>query len=133
MSDGAKDRGFTLVEMIVSVVILSVAILALSTSTTRLVRVAMGAEANALALQAVEDRLAVIQLHPIYQQLDTLYEESGASVPNTDGFRRDTRITRVLLDGEREGKFIDFTRITVEVDGPGLDKAVSRTITIGVF
>ena len=120
-------------EMIVSVVILSVAILALSTSTTRLIGVAMSAETNALALQAVEDRLAEVRLHPIYQQLDSLYSESGSAIPHLDELSRSTVITRVIRQGEREGKFIDFTRITVEVDGRGLPEPVARTVTIGVF
>ena len=127
------EQGFTLIEMIVSVVILSVAILALSTSTTRLVRVAVSAETNALALQAVEDRISEVRLHPIYQQLDSLYTESGVTVPHMDGFTRATKIDRIIKDGERAGKFIDFTRITVSVDGPGLGVPVSRTITIGGF
>ena len=133
MRERKNDRGFTLVEMIVSVVILSVAILALSTSTTRLIGVAMSAETNALALQAVEDRLAEVRLHPIYQQLDSLYSESGSAIPHLDELSRSTVITRVIRQGEREGKFIDFTRITVEVDGRGLPEPVARTVTIGVF
>lgn len=128
-----KKNGFTLIEMIVSVVILSVAILALSTTTTRLASLAMGAEKNALSLQAVEDRLAEVRLHPIYQQLDSLFTESGSTVPHLDGFTRSTNITRVITDGDREGKYVDITRVTVEVRGPGLDTPLSRTVTIGGF
>jgi len=126
-----KKSGFTLVEMMVSVVILAVAILALSTSTARLTTIAMDAEKKALALQACEDRIARIQLHPVYQQLDSLYSESGSTVVGLDGYSRSTVITRVITEGEREGKFIDFTRITVTVDGPGLPAPISRSVTIG--
>jgi len=133
MGEQQQQAGFTLVEMIVSVVILSVAILALSTSTTRLMGIAMNAETNALALQAVENRIAEVRLHPVYQQLDSLYSESGVSLPHLDGFTRSTTITRILQEGERAGKYIDFTRITVEVDGPRLEAPVSRTISVGVF
>lgn len=128
-----NKNGFTLIEMIVSVVLLSVAILALSTSTTRLVGVTMDAETKALALQAVEDRLAEIRLHPIYQQIDSLFTESNTAVPNMQGYRRSTSITRVLQEGDRDGKYIDFTRITVEVTGPQLSRPLSRSISIGVF
>jgi prepilin-type N-terminal cleavage/methylation domain-containing protein len=126
-----KKNGFTLVELIVSVVILGTAILGLSSSTARLTRVALDAEKNALALQACEDRIARIRLHPIYPELDSLYTESGTPVVGLEGFSRTTQITRVIEDGEREGKFVDFTRVTVLVSGPTLGKPVSRTVTIG--
>lgn len=126
-----NKNGFTLVEMIVSIVILTVAVLALGSSTASLTRVAMGAEKNALAIQACEDRIARIRLHPIYQELDSLYTESGTEIPGLEGATRSTEITRIIEDGEREGKFIDFTRITVEVDGPGLMNPVSRSVSIG--
>ncbi len=127
------NKGFTLVEMIVSVVILAVAILALTSSTASLTRVSADAEQRALALQACEDRLARIRLHPIYQQLDSLYTESLAPVDGLDGFTRTTDITRILEAGDRAGKYIDFTRVTVTVAGPGLKEPISRTLTVGGF
>lgn len=118
-------------EVMISMVILTVAILALSSSTASLSRIAMEAEKKALALQACEDRIARIQLHPIYQQLDSLYSESGTEVIGLDGYTRNTEITRIISDGESAGKYIDFTRITVRVEGPGLREPVSRTVSIG--
>jgi prepilin-type N-terminal cleavage/methylation domain-containing protein len=126
-----NQKGFTMVEMTIAVVILAVAILGLATSTSRLTRVAMDAENKALALQAVEDRMAHIRLHPIYTQLDTVFTESGTDVPGLDGYTRDTEITRILQSGAEDGKYIDYTRITVTVDGPGLENPVSRTVSIG--
>jgi prepilin-type N-terminal cleavage/methylation domain-containing protein len=124
-------RGFTMVEMTISVVILSTAILALGSTTTSLSRISVVAENNALALQACEDRLARIRLHPIYQELDSLYTESGATIPGMDGSTRQTKITRIIREGAQPQKFVDFTRITVIVDGRKLSDPVSRTITIG--
>ncbi len=128
-----NEKGFTLVEMIVAVVILAVGILALSASTTDLARISLEAQRNALALQACEDRIERVRLHPIYQQLDSLYTESGIGILGLDGFSRSTEVTRVIQDGEREGKYIDFTRVTVTVSGPGLDAPISRSVTVGGF
>ncbi len=125
-------KGFTMVEMIISVVILAVAILGLSSSTSRLARTAVDAERSALALQAVEDRISRIRLHPIYQQLDSVFTESDAEVPGLPDYARSTNITRILDPGERDGKYIDYTRITVTVTGPGLPEPVSRTVALGV-
>ena len=127
-----NEKGFTMVEMIISVVILAVAILGLSSSTSRLARTAVDAETNALALQAVEDRMSRIRLHPIYQQLDSMFSESEAEVPGLPDYTRSTVINRILEPGERDGKYIDYTRVTVTVTGPGLPEPVSRTVSLGV-
>ncbi len=83
-----------MVEMIVAVVILAVAILGLSSSTSRLARTAVDAEKNALALQAVEDRMSRIRLHPIYQQLDSMFTESEAEVPSGSSSHQTDRAHR---------------------------------------
>jgi len=127
-----NNKGFTMVEMIISLVILAVAILGLSSTTARLARVAVVAETNALALQAVEDRISRIRLHPVYQQLDSLFSESDVEVPGFPEYTRSTNLTRILLPGDRDGKYIDYTRITVTVDGPGLTEPISRTVALGV-
>ena len=125
-------KGFTMVEMIISLVILGVAILGLTSTTARLARVAVQAENKALALQAVEDRISRIRLHPVYQQLDSLFTESAVEIPSLPEYTRSTSLTRIIEPGEREGKYIDYTRITVTVNGPGLEEPISRTVAVGV-
>jgi prepilin-type N-terminal cleavage/methylation domain-containing protein len=127
-----NNKGFTMVEVTTSLVILAVATLGLSSTTARLARVAVDAENRSLALQVVEDRLSTIRLHPIYQQLDSIYSESESEIPDLPNYKRSTTLTRVIQPGEREGKYIDFTRITVTVDGPGLEEPISRTVAVGV-
>ena len=127
-----NNKGFTMVEVITSLVILAVATLGLSSTTARFARVAVDAENRSLALQAVEDRLSTLRLHPIYQQLDSIYSESESEIPDLPNYKRSTTLTRVIQPGEREGKYIDFTRITVTVDGPGLEEPISRTVAVGV-
>jgi hypothetical protein len=126
-----NKRGLTMAEVTTSLVILGVAILGLGSTTARLTRVALDAEARALALQAVEDRVSRVRLHPIYQQLDSLYSESGVEIPGLPDYTRSTILVRVLEPGSSPGKFIDYTRVTVTVSGPGLDEPVSRTVAIG--
>ncbi len=127
-----NNKGFTMVEVVVSLVILAVAFLGLSSTTARLAQVASGAETRALALQAVEDQISRVRLHPIYQQLDSVFSESGVEVPTMPEYKRTTTLSRILEPGERDGKYVDFTRITVSVDGPGLEEPISRTVAVGV-
>ena len=125
-----KRNGFTMVEVIISIVVLSVAVLAISSSASHLAQVSADAERRALALQAVEDRLALVHLHPIYPQLDSIYTESSSTIPGLPGYTRNTAISRIIQQGEG-GKSIDFTRITVTVDGPQLSTPLKRTVVIG--
>ena len=127
-----NNKGFTMVEVVTSLVILAVAIIGLSSTTARLAQVASQAETRALALQAVEDRISRVRLHPIYQQLDSVFSESDVEVPNMPDYKRTTTLSRILEPGERDGKYVDFTRITVSVDGPGLEEPISRTVAVGV-
>ena len=127
-----NNKGFTMVEVVTSLVILAVAIVGLSSTTARLARVATDAETRALALQAVEDRMSHIRLHPVYQQLDSVFTESDAEVPGLPEYTRSTTLTRIIEPGEREGKYVDYTRITVTVEGPGLEDPISRTVALGV-
>ena len=127
-----NNRGFTMVEMIISLVILAFAIVGLSATTGRLARVAVEAENRALALQAVEDRISRIRLHPVYPALDSVFTEDGAEIPGLPEYQRSTSLTRIIEPGQEEGKYVDYTRITVTVTGPGLPEPVSRTVAIGV-
>lgn len=122
-------RGFTLIEVTVALVILAVGILAISASATRLGRASMYAGSDAAALQAVNDRLSYVLMHPNYAALDSLFSGSESGVPAT-GFARETEISRHIEDGE-DGKTIDFTEITVTVDGPGMASPITRTQTVG--
>jgi prepilin-type N-terminal cleavage/methylation domain-containing protein len=127
-----NKKGFTMVEVITSLVILAVAIIGLSSTTARLARVAVDAENRALALQAVEDRMSMIRLHPIYQQLDSVFSEVDAEIPGLPEYTRTTVLDRIIQEGPTDGKYIDYTTITVTVEGPGLQEPISRTVSLGV-
>ncbi len=124
-----REGGFTMVEMIIAIVVLSVGVLALSASATRLSELSRNAEIEALALQAVEDRMARILLHPAYSELDSLYTESSGTIPGLPGYTRKTQISRIVQVGT--SGTTDYTVIMVSVEGPALSEPVSRTVVIG--
>jgi prepilin-type N-terminal cleavage/methylation domain-containing protein len=122
--------GFTLPEVVVSLLIFSLAVLGVASTTTRLARVAGDAETRAVALDVVESRISEARLFPEYEQMDSVFSESNVPVPGLPGFRRSTALSRVIQPGGEEGRTVDFTRITVTVSGPGLRKEVSRTLAV---
>ena len=112
--------------------IMAVAIIGLSLTTARLAMVASRVEVRALALQAVEDRISMVQMYPRYQQLDSVFSEIDAELAYLPQYLRTTTLKRVIEPGEMDGRYLDFTQITVTVDGPGLVEPISRTVAVGV-
>ena len=125
-----KEEGFTLVEMMIALVILTVAILGVAGSTSRMSMQAGNAELQAKAIQAVEDRLARVTLDPRYALLDSLYSGSESTVPDLSGYTRVTDVQSVTASLP-SGKSVTYQKVTVTVDGPQLSKKVGRTVVLG--
>ena len=127
MLTGNARSGFTLVEVIVALLILSTAVLGLAGSASRLATTSATAELRALALQSVEDRLARIRMDPRYGGLDTLYSGVETGLFAIDGITRTTRVTHVQ---QTTPLVLDYTRISVTVEGTLLSEPISRQIVI---
>ncbi len=122
-------RGFTIIEMVVAIVILTTGILGLATSTSYMVRVAATAGLRAESLQAVEGRISLIAMDPRYHNLESVYEGEEADISGLDGM---TRITVIVHSKETvDGHTTDYKTVTVTVEGPGLAEPISRTIILG--
>lgn len=124
-----RTGGFTLVEIIIALLILTTAVLGIAASTGKMLAPAATAELEFEALQAVEDRLSLIRLEPRYGDLDSLFAGSETSLPGMPGFTRTTTVTRTqqTLTG---GKVLDFTTIVVTLDGPGLPAPLYRKLVV---
>jgi len=123
----STQAGFTLVEVVVALVILSTAVLGLGASATRLTTASANAELRALALQSVEDQIARIRLDPRYGGLDTLYAGVETGLFPVAGITRTTTVTHVQ---ETTPLVLDYKRISVSVAGAPLTAPVERQIVI---
>jgi prepilin-type N-terminal cleavage/methylation domain-containing protein len=119
--------GFTLVEVTVALVILSVAVLGLASSAAKLTTVAASAEIQALALYSAEDRIAEVQIDERYGQLEALYGGTESSILGLTGFTRTTTITHVVTTG---GGPADYKVVSVVVNGPQLTSPISRQLVV---
>lgn len=122
-----KDRGFTLVEVVVALVILSTAVLGLASSASRLATSSAAAELRALATEAVEDRIAEIRLDPRYGGLDTLYAGVDTDMFGILGVSRTTTVQHVQ---QGPPAALDYKRISVTVTGPMISPSISRQIIV---
>lgn len=120
-------RGFTMIEVIVALVILSTAVLGLGASASRLAMSAATAEIRAVALESVEDQIARIRLDPRYTELDSLYAGVDNNVLGIGGYTRTTSIVHVQ---QGSPVTLDYKKISVVVTGPMLTPSISREIVI---
>jgi prepilin-type N-terminal cleavage/methylation domain-containing protein len=117
--------GFTLVEMMVSLVILGGVALAVGGSTGKLVRAGADDRVAGQAAAAAEAQLALVLVWPEYATIDSAFAGTVANSPFT-GASRTTTVVRTGGGGPAN----DYKKITVTVTAPGLSVPVSRSLTI---
>lgn len=123
----AARRGFTLVEVVVALTLLSVAVLGLASSASRLATSAATAELRALALQAAEDRLSRVRLDPRYGGLDTLYSGVDTDLFGVAGLTRRTEVQHITQPAPNA---LDYKRIKVTVTGRMLAPPMERVLVV---
>jgi prepilin-type N-terminal cleavage/methylation domain-containing protein len=125
--DARRERtaGFTLVEVVVALLLLSVAVLGMGTTASRMATTAAAAEWAALALESVEDRIVEVRMDPRYAALDSLYAGTETDVIGSGS----SRVTTVTHETGGSPP-LDYKTIAVTVTIPQFDTKVSRKIVV---
>jgi len=116
-------RGFTLIEIMISLVILAIAILGLATTTGQFMHVVTTGQARAAATQLAEQRIEQILMDPNYATIDTAYAKTETSFPGLTGYKRVTTIVWV-------NDSLNYKRVTVVVIPPTVTDTIKRTIMV---
>jgi prepilin-type N-terminal cleavage/methylation domain-containing protein len=119
-----QRRGFSLVELVVALTILTVVLLALITLTGRTMHTAVIADIEQAALQLVSDRTDEVLSDPRYDALDSLYAGTETNFPTMSDLTRTTVVLHVL------DSIQDYKRVTVSVTGSALRAPIARTISV---
>jgi type II secretory pathway pseudopilin PulG len=121
--------GFTIAEVLLALLLLSFMVMGFQAATGEIIHYAAQSDRKAVAVQLVQSRINLIRLDPRYTTLPSTYKESGTTFPDHPGLTRTTVPRRTLVTGSTG--VLDYTTITVTVDGAGLRDPVSRTIVVG--
>jgi type II secretion system protein I len=116
--------GFTLVEVLIALAMLSVVLLAAAASTTKYLGVITRNRIRIQAAAVADAQIAKVRVSPAYDSLTVRFDSSRSNVP----FPGYTRSTRVLRTGA--GTSNDVTKIRVTVSGPQLSSPVVRYATM---
>jgi len=120
----SEQRGFTLIEVVVSLAILLIVIVGFVSMTGKSTNVAATTDRSEMGIQLASDRIAQIKSDPNYTTIDSIYGGTESSFPTLPGFVRVTKIVRTTTGGN------DYKRITVTVTGPGISTSVARSTTM---
>ncbi len=126
-----RRRGFSLVEVIVAITLLSGVLLGFAYFAEQATHANQGISARALASDLVVARIEQIKASRPYGGLVTTYnnqtETWTGSNPNA-GFTRQTYVSRTGPTAQD-----DYVTVTVVVSGRGLTPVVRRTTSIAAF
>lgn len=119
-----STAGFTLVEVLIALAMLSVVLLAAAASTTKYLGVITRNRIRIQAAAVADAQIAKVRVSPTYDSLTVRFDSSRSNVP----FPGYTRSTRVVRTGA--GTSTDVTKIRVTVSGPELASPVVRYATL---
>jgi prepilin-type N-terminal cleavage/methylation domain-containing protein len=120
-----RERGFTLIEVILALSILLVVMMMLASTTGRALHTAATTQSQQTAIQLVMDKIDQVRNDPNYDGLESAYAKTDTTFTGLPGFRRVTSIVRTGGQGQPN----DYKKITVVVTGPGITP-VSRSVTV---
>jgi prepilin-type N-terminal cleavage/methylation domain-containing protein len=121
--------GFSLVEVIVALGILTAALLALALFVSRMAHTTSDARLLGTASDLVASRIETIKSSTDYASIDT-FAVTESSIPKYTGFTRKTMVKHV---GGAVTDSVDYRIITVIVSNPAMSKSVEKTTAIAAF
>jgi prepilin-type N-terminal cleavage/methylation domain-containing protein len=124
----SERRGLTLIEVMVSLVILTGVLLGMASFAVQFMRATTGSDARTIAVNLTEQRISEIRASPNYSGLEANYNGTEATITGFTGYTRTTTI--VHTGGPRPTYTNDYKTVTVSVTGPGLSRPVAKTIVV---
>ena len=122
------ERGVTLIEVIIAMLILTVVLLGMGTFAVNFTRSVSRADARTIAVELASQRLSEIRSAPNYASLETTYIATEATIAGFTGYSRVTQI--VKTGGPRPTYSNDYKTVTVTVTAPGLTTPVKKTVVV---
>lgn len=127
-SAGWGRDGFTIVEVLLALLLLSFMVMGFQAATGEIIHYAAQSDRHAVAVQLVEDRLDLIQLDPGYEALEERYAEEDTALPDYPTLTRTTLVDRTTA-AQATG-ILDYTTVTATIRSGSLREPVSRTIVV---
>lgn len=122
------ERGVTLIEVIIAMVILTVVLLGMGSFAVRFTRTVQQSDARTVAVNLAAQRISEVRSSPNYSGMEASYNGTEATIAGFTGFSRTTQIVRT--GGPRPTFTQDYKTITVSVVAPGITQPIKKTVVI---
>jgi prepilin-type N-terminal cleavage/methylation domain-containing protein len=126
----SNRSGMTLIEVIVSIVLLSGALLSMGAFIARYANVSGTMQRRIEANELVADRLEEVKGALSYTTIEANFAKTEASITGHPGLTRQTLVTHT---GGAAPSLYDYKTVTVIVNGPGLKTPSKKTTIISIF
>ena len=128
-----RRGGFTLVEVIVALSVLTIALLGLSLFVARMAHNTTTARLTSTATDLTSDRIEAVTSAKTYATIESLYVATETNIPGPPEYKGFTRQTLVQHVGGGPSDSVDFKLITVIVTHPLLSSASRKSSAIAAF
>jgi len=124
----AGERGVTLIEVIIAMVILTVVLLGMGSFAVRFTRTVQQSDARTIAVALASQRISEVRSSPNYSGLEAAFNGTEATIAGFTGYARTTQI--VLTGGPRPTNNQNYKTVTVSVVAPGLPNPIRKTVIV---
>jgi prepilin-type N-terminal cleavage/methylation domain-containing protein len=122
-----NKRGFTLIEIMIAVVILTIFSVSLGKFVAVFLHTVGTSTAKTVATEVAQEELEIIRADPSYTTLVTNYNAlSQTGFPGYSSMNRSVRVVRTTGNAPRR----DYTKVTVTVTEPTMGTPVAVTIVV---
>jgi prepilin-type N-terminal cleavage/methylation domain-containing protein len=130
VSRARARHGMTLIEVMVSLVLLAGVALGMAGFVAGFARSSRGSDARLTASDLAAERIDDVKRAAVYDSIEAVYAKTESTIPGYAGFTRSTAVARV---GGATSDSVDYKIVTVTVSGPGLDAPVKKSTGVSAF
>jgi prepilin-type N-terminal cleavage/methylation domain-containing protein len=123
----AREAGFTLIETMVAVLVLTIALLGLGRFVSDFMQGTTQSTIETVAVNVAREQIEAVRSDPVYAALETRYAGETGGIPGYAGMRRTTTFRHV---GPPAVTDQNYKTVTVVVTDPALRRPVTMTLSI---
>ena len=121
-----RRRGFTLIEVMLAVVILTTVLISVARYTGQFLHTVSTSTVRTVAAEVARERISLIDMDPSYTTLAAVWAGTQTGFPGYPNMSRVTTVSRVT--GAAPPR--DYTVVTVRVTEPTMGQAIDVTTVV---
>lgn len=119
-------RGFTLIEMLLSIVVLAIILGSVARYTGQYLHTVSTSTTRTAAAEVARERIGLVDMDPSYTTLNAVWSGTQIGFPGYPGMTRVTTVSRVTGIAPPR----DYTIVTVRVTEPTMGPAIDVTTVV---